>query len=107
KLPWYMLYGGTITRTVFFVLLGSMLCARATERLRIVRPIEYPKLRDASAAVPVSSNLFIVADDEKNTLRLYSSNHAGPPLKEFDFDAFLEVTRKSPETDLEEAALLD
>ncbi len=106
KLPWYMPHGGTITRTVFFVLLGSMLCARAAERLRIVRPMEYPGLRDASAAVPVSSNLFIVADDENNTLRLYSTDHAGPPLKEFNFDSFLEVARKSPEADLEGAALL-
>lgn len=63
-------------------------------------------MRDASAAVPVSSNLFIVADDEKNTLKLYSAEHGGPPLKEFDFDNFLEVTSKSPEADLEGAALI-
>jgi hypothetical protein len=93
-------------RSAFFVLLGSMLCACAAEKLHLVRPTEYTGLRDASAAVPVSSNLFIVADDEKNTLRLYSAEKAGPPLKEFDFDAFLEVTSKSPEADLEGAALI-
>jgi hypothetical protein len=68
--------------------------------------MDYLGMRDASAAVAVSSNLFIVADDERNTLRLYSTDHPGPPLKEFDFDAFLEVTGKSPEADLEGAALL-
>jgi hypothetical protein len=83
-----------------------MLCARAADKLRIDRPMEYSGMRDASAAVAVSSNLFIVADDEKNTLRLYSTDHAGPPLKDFNLDAFLEVTRKSPEADLEGAALL-
>jgi hypothetical protein len=66
--------------------------------------MEYLGMRDASAAVAVSSNLFIVADDEMNTLRLYSTDHAGPPLKEFALDAFLEVTSKSPEADLEGAA---
>jgi hypothetical protein len=90
----------------FLMLLTSAVCTCAAEKLRIARPMEYSGLRDASAAVAVSSNLFIVADDEKNTLCLYSTDHPGPPLKEFDFDAFLEVTSKSPEADLEGAALL-
>src|SRR5882672_904987 len=68
--------------------------------------MEYPGLRDASAAVAVSSNLFIVADDENNTLRLYSADHVGPLLKEFNFDAFLEVMGKSREADFEGAALI-
>lgn len=93
-------------RGVLLMLLGSMFCGCAAEKLQLVRPMEYSGMRDASAAVAVSSNLFIVADDEYNTLRLYSADHAGPPLKEFDFDAFLEVNSKSPEADLEGAALL-
>jgi len=99
-------FNHTIVCGVFLVLFTSMLCACAGEKLQMVRPMEYSGLRDASAGVAVSSNLFIVADDEKNTLRLYSTDHAGPPLKEFDFNAFLEVTSKSPEADLEGAALL-
>jgi hypothetical protein len=94
------------TCRVLSALLVSLLCASAAEKLKIARPMEYSGLRDASAAVAVSSNLFIVADDEKNTLRVYSTDHAGPPLKEFDLDAFLQVTSKSPEADLEGAALL-
>ena len=90
----------------FLAFVGSILSACAAEKLRIVRPMEYTGLRDASAAVAVSSNLFIVADDEKNTLGLYSTEHAGPPLKEFNLDSFLEVISKSPEADLEGAALL-
>ena len=93
-------------RGVVFLLFSSMVCASAAEKLRMVRPMEYSGLRDASAAVAVSSNLFIVADDEKNTLCLYSTDHPGPPLKDFDFNAFLEVTSKCPEADLEGAALL-
>jgi hypothetical protein len=94
------------TSRILSVLLAFVVCACAGEKLKIVRPMEYSGLRDASAAVAVSSNLFIVADDEKNTLRLYSADHAGPPLKDFDMDAFLQVTSKSPEADLEGAALL-
>src|SRR6266436_4014136 len=93
-------------RGVVFLLFSSIVCGCAAEKLHVVRPMEYLGMRDASAAVAVSSNLFIVADDEKNTLRLYTTDHAGPPLKEFDFNAFLEVTGKSLEADLEGAALL-
>lgn len=93
-------------RGFFFVLVCSLFSACAAEKLQIIRPVEYSGMRDASAAVAVSSNLFVAADDEHNVLRLYSAEHAGPPLKEFDFNAFLEVTAKSPEADLEGAALL-
>lgn len=91
-------------RGVFFVLIGSMICACAAGKLQLIRPMEYEGMRDASAAVSVSSNLFIVADDENNTLRLYSSDEQGVPLRLFDFNGFLEVSGKSLEADLEGAA---
>jgi len=97
-------FNHTIRRGLIFVLLFTLLSACAAEKLRLVRPMEYAGMRDASAAVVVSSNLFIVADDENNILRLYSADKAGPPLKEFDLNAFLEVTGKSIEADLEGAA---
>jgi hypothetical protein len=59
---------------------------------------------DASGAVAVSSNLFVVANDEDNVLRLYRSDQPGGPVKQFDFNAFLEVHGKSLEADLEGAA---
>ena len=86
-------------------LLVSVCCARA-ERWTLVKPMVYSGMADASGAVAVSSNLFVVADDERNVLCLYSSEHGGPPLKEFDCDAFLEVTGKSREVDLEAGTLL-
>jgi hypothetical protein len=93
-------------RGFVFALVSSLLSACAAEKLQLVRSMEYSGMRDASAAVAVNSNLFIVADDEKNTLRLYSAEHPGAPLKEFDFNSFIEVTAKSPEADLEGGALL-
>jgi hypothetical protein len=45
-----------------------------------------------------------VADDEDNILRLYRSDMGGPPIKEFDCNAFLEVRGKSLEADLEAGA---
>ena len=75
-----------------------------TPHLSLVRPERYTGMCDASGAVTVSSNLFVVADDEHNVLRVYRSDQPGGPVKQFDFNAFLEVRGKSHEADLEGAA---
>ena len=46
---------------------------------------------DASAAVPVESNLFVVANDEDNTLRIYERNKSGEPIYSQDLSAFLHI----------------
>ncbi len=74
------------------------------QKLRLERAAEYTGMADASGAVAVNSNLFVVADDEHNVLRVYRADRPGPPVSEFDFDAFLEVEAKSPEADLEAGA---
>jgi hypothetical protein len=54
----------------------------------------------------VDSNLFLVATDEENTLRLYQADAPGAPLKEWDYDVFLGISGKAREADLEGAALV-
>lgn len=73
-------------------------------RLRLVRPSQYTGMCDASGAVSVGTNLFIVASDEDNLLRLYRSEPSGAPLQQFDLNRFLELEGKSIEADLEAAA---
>jgi hypothetical protein len=91
-------------RGAVLILLAMSLCARAGEKSALLRPTLYSGEGDASGAVAVTSNLFVVADDEDNILRLFRSDEGGPPLKEFDCNAFLEVRGKSPEADLEAGA---
>src|SRR5690349_5322533 len=76
----------------------------AIARYKLIRPTRYPGMCDASGAVPVSSNLFLVASDEDNVLRLYNREQAGHPVKEYDYNQFLGVHGKSLEADLEAAA---
>jgi hypothetical protein len=45
-----------------------------------------------------------VADDEDNILRLYRNDTGGQPIKQFDYNDFLEVRGKSLEADLEAGA---
>lgn len=93
-------------RALLCLLLVTPLCALAADRAALIRPLRYTGMADASAGVAVSSNLFLAADDESNALRLYRADQGGPPIKEFDFNDFLEVHGKSLEADLEGAARL-
>ena len=86
------------------VLAGLTLLRLSACAGEITRPAQYSGMADASAGVAVSSNLFVAASDEDNILRLYSSERGGAPLKEFDFNDFLELHGKSLEADLEGAA---
>jgi hypothetical protein len=94
-------------RALLCLLLGLPTLALASERpfpYRLVQPARYAGLCDASGAITISSNLFVVADDERNVLQMYRTDQPGRPVKQFDFNAFLAVESRSPEADLEAAA---
>ncbi len=59
---------------------------------------------DASAGVAVSTNLFLVANDEDNSLRVYRSDRSGPAVQSFQTGPFLHVDPRKPESDIEGAA---
>jgi hypothetical protein len=79
----------------------------------IGREVVFTGMCDASGAVPLSSRLFVVADDEDNVLRMYDAERGGAPLSEVDVSAALGLPMKgkkqpkAPETDLEAATRLD
>jgi Protein of unknown function (DUF3616) len=66
-------------------------------------PLEYSGICDASAAVAVGQDMFIVASDEDNVLRLYRRGE--PNVKQsFPLDSLLKPDPENPEADLEGAA---
>ena len=67
-------------------------------------PTEHFGICDASAGAPVGLNLFVVANDEDNQLRLYRRDVAGGPVSSIDLNSFLAPDPSSPETDIEGAA---
>ena len=91
-------------RAFFLILCSLALGARAEEVLHLRRPASYSGMCDASGAVAVGTNLFLVANDEDNSLRLYRRDAPGGPVKSFNLDSFLELSGKSPEADLEAVA---
>ena len=76
----------------------------STRPVEIAKPLQHVGCCDASAGVSLSSNLFVVANDEDNVLRVYRRDQSGPPVQNFPASMFLHVDPKKPETDLEGAA---
>ena len=62
---------------------------------------------DASAMEMLDDDLFLVADDEDNALRLYSRSKEGFPVATFDFSRFLGLQKKKKEIDFEGSARVD
>jgi len=63
----------------------------------------YRGTSDASAAVALSDNMFIVADDENNILRVYKTSVPGLPVFSYDLTKFLHIEPEHPEADIEGA----
>lgn len=70
----------------------------------VERTPEYLGMCDASAGVALGNDLFVVACDEDNFLRIYSTGGAGMAQERISLNRFLTLKRKPKETDLEAAA---
>ena len=64
----------------------------------------YRGASDASAAVAVGEDMFVVGDDENNILRVYKTAGGGLPVYSYDMSNFLRTERDHPEADIEGAA---
>lgn len=53
--------------------------------------VTFSGMCDASAAVPIDANHFLVANDEDNILRVYDATRGGEPTEELDLTAELSV----------------
>ena len=79
----------------YCILLGSVsACSRAAGS----DPLYFTGACDASAAVALDHDLFVVANDEDNTLRVYSRLRPGPPVSQVDFTGFLRPEKKAQPT---------
>lgn len=64
------------------------------------QPVIFRGMCDASGAVPLSADRFVIADDEDNALRVYDVNSGGKPLAVYDLSASLGLhprPRKNPD----------
>ena len=103
---------------VAVVLFGLAACATCKGRDRGLavpgasREVVFTGMCDASGAVPLSADRFVVADDEGNVVRMYDANRGGAPIASIDLSNQLglplKVNKKgrvkpAPEVDIEAA----
>ncbi len=69
-------------------------------------PVVFTGTCDASAAMGLSGDRFVVANDEDNVLRFYRFSQPGKPQQTFDLKPLFTTKRKLTETDLEGATRL-
>jgi hypothetical protein len=84
---------------------GLLLVATA-DGATLSAPTTYHGMCDASAAVSLNADLFVVANDEDNILRVYHRQPGGMPAFSFDMTSFLRIGKKHPEADIEASATI-
>jgi hypothetical protein len=81
-----------------FVVMNPVICVGSDAEILV-----FSGASDASTAVNVNDDMFIVADDENNILRIYDTGKAGQPVGSFDMTSFLDIEPDHPEVDIEAA----
>ena len=82
-------------------MIGSAFGAETADEILVYRGAS-----DASAAVAIDKEMFIVADDENNILRVYKADKGGLPVFSFDMTDFLDIEPEHPEADIEGATIV-
>jgi len=91
-----------IIRFVFYLWIGSAVSLALGNELT-AGTLVYRGTSDASAAVAIGHDMFIVADDENNVLRVYKTTQGELPLFSYDMTEFLDIGPKNLEADIEGA----
>ena len=73
----------------------------------ISKELQHLGICDASGAVALDDDSFLVANDEDNILRVYSANESGTSLKNIDINDYFPNNPKKKEVDIEAATELD
>ncbi len=71
------------------------------------KELQHQGICDASGAVALDDNRFIVANDEDNLLRVYSADESGKPLAIIDINNYFPNNLKKKEVDIEAATELN
>lgn len=94
-----------VCKVVFYVWICSTVSFALSNR-QATGTLVYRGASDASAAVVIDKDMFIVADDENNILRVYKTSQGGLPLSSFNMGEFLSIEPEYPEADIEGAAII-
>lgn len=66
--------------------------------------LKHHGMADASSAIAIGSDKFLVVTDEKNHFVLYNAFKSGEPIASYDFSCFLDLDAEDAEADVEGSA---
>jgi len=97
--------------TVILALIAAVAVPVAAAAGTPLAAVRYSGMCDASAAVALGDNRFVVANDEDNWLRVYqgatgTTPPSTKPVSKLDLTDFLDIKKKKPEADIEGAAAI-
>jgi len=75
-------------------------------RCTVEQELQHEQICDASGAIALGEDHFVVANDEDNLLRIYQADRSGKPV-EVDINHYFDNNPNGEETDLEAVAQLD
>src|SRR6187402_2722625 len=81
-----------------------VLCSSAAGQEISTSTTRFTGICDASAAVHIKDDLVAIADDEDNSIRIYSAVRGGKPVFVANLSRFLAADPRYPEADLEAGA---
>ena len=96
-------------KILFFLLIfsGPVFHTMAQNKVyAAARAAQNAQPEDVSAAVAINKDMFIVADDENNVLRVYKVNGPDFPVYQYDLTKFLNIFPEHPEADIEGATMI-
>ena len=87
------------------MLIVLLICAGPSfGAVEVAQETIFARMCSASAGVALNGDLFAVADDESNRLRVYSRAKPGIPIHQLELGGFLQIGKGKAEIDLEGAA---
>lgn len=96
----------TICKTLLFILVCGAGASFTATGGPVGEELVFNGASDASAGIAISSDMFVVADDENNVLRIYDINQGGMPVSSHDLTRFLGIDPEYPEADIEGATMI-
>jgi hypothetical protein len=89
------------------ILLMALAAAGKTDSVQLTAMSHYSGVCDASTAIPLGEDRFLVADDEDNCLRIYdTSSNKKAAVSQLDLNKFLDAGKGGKEVDWEGATWL-
>lgn len=98
--------GSCFGATIFHSFEVMTIVATKNQTPAAVQEVQHYGMADASSAIAIGADKFLVVSDEKNVFQLYHRDQSGPSIDETSFASFIHIDNKKLEGDIEGSATI-